>query len=197
MNETLRLWWSKLQSILDYELMPMGDKQLTLKAILMLLLLLALVLIIERYLRRALRKHVLARTHLEPDLQYAISRFVGYCFVTVGFFVALIQVGLDLSSLAVIAGAVGIGIGFGLQNVVGNFVCGLVILAERPIALGHRVEVGGVAGRITKINLRSTTVVTNDNITITIYKYTIQKNDIALFRGHKSVRGELQQQSTE
>ena len=168
MNETLKLWWSKLESILDYELMRMGDKQLTLKAILMLLLLLALVLIIERYFRRALRKHVLARTHLEPDLQYAISRFVGYCFITIGFFVALIQVGLDLSSLAVIAGAVGIGIGFGLQNVVSNFVCGLVILAERPIAMGHRVEVGGVAGRITRINLRSTTVVTNDNITIIV-----------------------------
>ena len=167
MNETLKLWWSKIESVLDYHL-PLGNQQLTLGGIFLLLFLLALILIIERYLRRALRKRVLARTHLEPDLQYAISRFVGYCFITVGFFIALRVVNIDLSSLAVIAGAVGIGIGFGLQNVVGNFVCGLVILAERPIAMGHRVEVGGVAGRITKINLRSTTVVTNDNITIIV-----------------------------
>lgn len=75
---------------------------------------------------------------------------------------------LDLSSLAVIVGGLGIGIGFGLQNIVSNFVSGLIILAERPIAIGHRVEVGGVAGQITKISLRSTIVVTNDNITIIV-----------------------------
>ena len=75
---------------------------------------------------------------------------------------------LDLSALAVIVGGLGIGIGFGLQNVVSNFISGLIILAERPIALGHRIEVGSVAGQVTRINLRSTTVVTNDNITIIV-----------------------------
>jgi small-conductance mechanosensitive channel len=77
---------------------------------------------------------------------------------------SLQMVGLNLTSLAVVAGAVGVGIGFGMQNIVHNFVSGLIILAERPIAIGDRIEIGGVAGQVKQIRLRSTTVLTNDNI---------------------------------
>jgi small-conductance mechanosensitive channel len=139
-----------------------------LNSFLQLLVLLALVLVAERYVRGLLRRRVLARTRLEPDLQYAVSRFAGYCFIAVGFFFALKVIHLDLSAFAVILGGLGIGVGFGLQNVISNFVSGLIILAERPIAIGHRIEVGSVAGQVTRINLRSTTVVTNDNITIIV-----------------------------
>jgi small-conductance mechanosensitive channel len=168
MNETLNHWWAEIQNVINYPLIELGDSHLTLNSIVKLLLVMVLVVVAERYLRRLVRKRVLAHTHLEPDLQYAMSRFVGYCFIAVGFFFAFRVVHLDLSSLAVIVGGLGIGIGFGLQNIVSNFVSGLIILAERPIALGHRVEVGGVAGQVTKISLRSTVVVTNDNITIIV-----------------------------
>ena len=124
--------------------------------------------VLERYLRRILRQADSGSHPLEPDLQYAVSRFVGYCFIAVGFFFAFRVIHLDLSSLAVIVGGLGIGIGFGLQNIVSNFISGLIILAERPIAIGHRIEVGSVAGQVTKIKLRSTVVVTNDNITIIV-----------------------------
>ena len=92
----------------------------------------------------------------------------GYPFIALGIYIALQLVGINFTSLAFVAGAVGVGIGFGLQNIVNNFVSGLIILAERPIAIGDRVEVGGVAGRITRMSLRSTTVVTNDNISIIV-----------------------------
>jgi len=160
--------WSEILEIINYPLLSLGKSQLTLNTVFKLLALLAVVLIIEVILRGVIRRRVLARTHLEPDLQYAISRFAGYCIIALGLFVAFKIVGLDLSSLAVIAGALSIGVGFGLQNIISNFVSGLIILAERPIAIGHRIEVGGVAGRVTKINMRSTTVVTNDNITIIV-----------------------------
>jgi len=168
MSETLNQWWTEIQNVINYPLFEFGDSHLTPGNIIQLLLVIALVLAAERYLRRIVRKRILARTHMEPDLQYAVSRFMGYCFITVGFFFALKVVHLDLSSLAVIVGGLGIGIGFGLQNIVSNFISGLIILAERPIAIGHRIEVGGVAGQVTKINLRSTVVVTNDNITIIV-----------------------------
>ena len=101
-------------------------------------------------------------------MQYAVSKIGGYLFIAIGFYVALKLVGIDLSSLAVIAGAIGVGLGFGLQNVISNFVSGLIILAERPISIGDRVELGEVAGLVTRINLRSTNIVTNDNITIIV-----------------------------
>jgi small-conductance mechanosensitive channel len=111
---------------------------------------------------------LLRRTRFDPGLQFAITKIFGYTFVALGFYVALVINGIDLSSLAVVAGALGIGVGFGLQNIVANFVSGLVLLAERPVAVGDRIEVSGVAGNVTRINLRSTTVLTNDNITIIV-----------------------------
>src|SRR5690606_30826660 len=101
-------------------------------------------------------------THLDDSMRFGIERIVGYLILVVGFYLAIQNAGIDLSSLAVVAGAIGVGLGFGLQNIISNFISGIIILAERPIAIGDRVEVGGVAGQVAKISLRSTTVVTND-----------------------------------
>lgn len=109
-------------------------------------------------------RRVLQRTRLQASLQFALARISGYAFIALGFYVSLQLVGVNLTSLAVVAGAVGVGLGFGLQNIVHNFVSGLIILAERPIAIGDRIEIGGVAGQVQEIRLRSTTVITNDNI---------------------------------
>ncbi|MBU6400652.1 MAG: mechanosensitive ion channel [Verrucomicrobia bacterium] len=119
-------------------------------------------------LRRYFLRRFLRRTRLEPQTQYAISRLVGYVFLAVGFFVSLEVAQINLSSLTVIAGAVGVGVGFGLQNLISNFISGLIILAERPVAIEDRIEVAGVVGRVTHISLRSTTVVTTDNIAIIV-----------------------------
>jgi small-conductance mechanosensitive channel len=98
--------------------------------------------------------------------------------VVLGFYAALVANGVNLSSLAVVAGAFGLGIGFGLQNVVANFVSGIVLLAERPIEIGDRVEVDGVAGRVTRISLRATTIVTNDNISIIVPNLHLTSNPV-------------------
>jgi small-conductance mechanosensitive channel len=178
MLATLKQWWSDIQGGFDYSLIDLGDSHLTLGGIIKLLVVLTLVFIAERILRRILRKRVLSRTHLTPDLQYAVSRFFGYCFIALGFFVAFKVVHLDLSSLAVIVGGLGVGIGFGLQNIISNFVSGLIILAERTITIGHRIEVGGVAGQVSKINLRSTIVITNDNISIIVPNSSLITNPV-------------------
>lgn len=168
MNDSLERFWSHLHRILNYPLANLGDTHLTLASLLVLTVLVVLVFIVESLLRRQLIRRVLNRTHLAASLQYAIGRITGYLFIALGLYVALNMVGIDLGSLALVAGAIGVGLGFGLQNVINNFVSGLILLAERPIALGDRVEVDGVAGRVVQINLRSTTVVTNDNISIIV-----------------------------
>jgi small-conductance mechanosensitive channel len=153
-----------LQKIFDYRLFKLGDSYLTVSGLLELIILLALVLAVEWILRRYIVRRALQRTRLEPSLQFAIARIGGYAFIALGFYISLQVVGLNLTSLAVVAGAVGVGLGFGLQNIVHNFVSGLIILAERPIAIGDRIEISGVAGQVQQIRLRSTTVITNDNI---------------------------------
>jgi small-conductance mechanosensitive channel len=107
----------------------------------------------------------LVHSGLDRSLQYAISQIASNLVLVVGIFVVLQNTGIRLEALTIFAGAVGVGIGFGLQNITSNFISGLVILAERPIAIGDRVEVAGVTGQVQKIRARSTVVVTNDNIT--------------------------------
>ena len=164
--------WDKIAGVIrdtmDYPLITLGDSSVTLAAILKLLLLFALVMVAEYLLRRFFTRRVLKRTPLDPSLQYAIARITGYLFILIGFYVALMTVGVPLGSLAVVAGAIGVGIGFGLQNIVNNFVSGIIILAERPVALGDRVEVAGVVGTVSQIRLRSTVIITNDNISIIV-----------------------------
>ncbi len=158
----------RLREALNYPLVKVGEGTVTLAGITTFLLLVVGVFFVERLIRRQLTTRVLRRTRLDSSLQYAIARIAGYVFIALGLYIALQVVGINLTSLAFIAGAVGVGIGFGLQNVVNNFVSGIIILAERPIAIGDRIEVGGVAGRVTRMALRSTTVVTNDNISIIV-----------------------------
>jgi small-conductance mechanosensitive channel len=153
-----------LWRVLDYPLLSLGKGELTLGVLLKLAVLGGLVIMGERLLRRKVTVRVLRRTKIDAPLQYAIARISGYVVIVIGFYVALTAVGINLDSLAVVAGAIGIGIGFGLQNIIQNFVAGIIILAEQPIALGDRVEVGGIAGTVTKIELRATEIVSNDNI---------------------------------
>jgi small-conductance mechanosensitive channel len=168
MNASTQHLTDELLHIVYYPLMKLGDSNLTLVSLFKFACILVLVFLCERLVRRVLVQRLLHRTHFHPSMQYGIAKIGGYIFIAIGFYIALKLVGIDLSSLAVVAGAIGVGLGFGLQNIISNFVSGLIILAERPIAISDRVEMGEVAGLVTKISLRSTTIVTNDNITIIV-----------------------------
>jgi small-conductance mechanosensitive channel len=157
--------WEDIRRVLEYPLIRIGPSPLTLATLATFILAVVLVFMLEHLLRRYLLTRVL---HLQPSLQYAVSRITGYLFLAIGFYVALRIVNIDLSSLAIVAGAVGVGLGFGLQNIISNFVSGLIILAERPIAIGDHVEVDNVDGQVTRISLRSTTIVTSDNISVIV-----------------------------
>ena len=169
MNETESGdFFSWLSDILQYPLFKLGKTELTLTSLAQFFFFVVLVFLAENLLRRAIVQRLLRRTHLNPSLQYSLARIGGYIFIFVGLYVALNLVGIDLSSLAILAGAVGVGLGFGLQNIVSNFVSGVMLLAERPISIGDRVEVNGVHGQVKRISLRSTLVVTNDNISVIV-----------------------------
>lgn len=165
------LWYQFTKSFITlwkYELFTLGGAKFTAATIFLLLSLSMVVLTTGRYFRKWIVARLLGRTHLHESLQYSIAKIVHYVYVVIGLFIALQIVGITMSSLTVLLGAIGVGVGFGLQNIVNNFVSGLVILVERPINMGDRVEIGNVAGKVVRIGGRSTTVTTNDNISIIV-----------------------------
>src|ERR1700758_2230758 len=138
--------------------------KLSLLQIFLLVALLVAVFWISSRTKRFLFNRLLAQSGLDRSLQYAIAQVVSNMVLVVGIFFVLENAGIHLAALAVFAGAVGVGVGFGLQNIASNFISGLVILAERPITIGDRVEVGGILGTVRQIRARSTVIRTNDNI---------------------------------
>jgi small-conductance mechanosensitive channel len=136
--------------------------------ILRIVLFVFLVLWASSIIKSQLVLRVLNRSGLDPSLQYTIAQITGYAVLAVGFLLTLQSTGVDLSTVTVFAGAVGVGVGLGLQHLASNFISGLVILAERPIKIGDRIEVNNVAGQVVGIRARSTTVITNDNISLIV-----------------------------
>jgi len=115
-------------------------------------------ILLSRAVRVLLEEDVLPRTNLERGIPHAISNTAAYAVSFIGFILALGAAGIDLSKVTVLAGAFGIGIGFGLQNIVNNFISGLILLYERPIQIGDTVEVGTLTGEVKRIGIRSSTL---------------------------------------
>ncbi|MFN8008732.1 MAG: mechanosensitive ion channel [Terriglobia bacterium] len=161
-------WLSLIKSLLDFPLLKFGGSTVTLSAILTFFILLFLLFIIAGKIRSWLIHSLLSRTKLDHGGRQAVGTITRYVILFIGLLVILQTMQINLTALSVIAGALGIGIGFGLQNVASNFISGLIILLERPIKIGDRIEVGKVEGDVLEIGARSTTVVTNDNIAIIV-----------------------------
>jgi len=110
------------------------------------------------FLRFVLEEDIYPRTRIATGQSYAVSSLLNYGILTIGFLLALGVLGMDLTKITVLAGAVGVGIGFGLQDVVNNFVSGLILLFERPIHVGDTVKVGNLQGRVRRIGIRASIV---------------------------------------
>jgi potassium-dependent mechanosensitive channel len=121
-----------------------------------------------KYFSQWLERRVLAETQLDKGVRDSLRAAAGYTGYSLAAAFALTAAGLDFSSLALVAGALGVGIGFGLQSIVNNFVSGLILLAERPVRVGDWVVTNAGEGIVKKINVRSTEIETFDNCTIIV-----------------------------
>ncbi len=166
--DDLQQLFAPIKAFMTTPLASFGGSHVTLWSLLQLLVLAILLFLVSGMLRTWTVEKLLAKTRLEVGARQATGSILRYVVLAIGFVVILQTAGIDLTALNVLTGAVGIGVGFGLQNVVNNFISGLIILFERPIKVGDRIEVGEVEGDVVHIGARSTTVVTNDNISIIV-----------------------------
>jgi potassium-dependent mechanosensitive channel len=118
--------------------------------------------LVSKFLRFVLEEDVYHHLHLARGIPYAISTMLHYVILLIGFFIGLGALGIDLAKVTILAGAFTVGIGFGLQNVINNFVSGLILLFERPIKVGDTIEVGGNVGEVTRIGIRASVIRTAD-----------------------------------
>lgn len=129
-------------------------------------------------LQAVLTQTVFSQKDLERGVRIAISRLIHYSFFVVGFILALVALGLKLTNITIIGGALGVGIGFGLQGIVNNFVSGLILLFERPIKIGDFITIGNQWGEIKEIGLRATVVQTFDRSNIVVPNSDLVSNAV-------------------
>ncbi len=153
--------WAAFQSVWRYK-WTLGTTAISIGDICLFFLVLLVASAIARAIRFFLEEEILPRTRISTSVAQSSSRLVHYTLVMVGFVLAFAAAGLDLNRLTLLTGAVGVGLGFGLQNLVGNFVSGIILSLERPMQVGDVIEVGSIEGDVTAIGFRSTTVRTSD-----------------------------------
>ncbi|MBS4060503.1 MAG: mechanosensitive ion channel family protein [Bacteroidetes bacterium] len=159
--EQLKIYWS-------FELFKLGDSPFTTKTLISLIVSLFLLFYLTSKIKKLMVKRVFPRYNMDIGVSQSIATISSYLLIIIGLFVIFQTTGIDLSAVGLLIGALGIGIGFGLQSVTNNFISGIIILFERPVKVGDRIEIDDLAGNIITISARTTTVITNDNIAVIV-----------------------------
>jgi small-conductance mechanosensitive channel len=165
---SLRDFFNHLNTIFQTPFLPIGKSSISLWHLIYVFTLFVLLVWFTDWAKKWIESRLLTRTNFDPGVRQGLGSLGRGIVLTIGFVVILQTAGIDLSSIAVIAGALGLGISFGLQQITSNFVAGVTLLLERPIKVGDRIEVDGVTGEVVKISLRATTMLTNDNISVIV-----------------------------
>ena len=153
---------------LQHQFLKIGSLSITPLFLMKACLFIFLLVTTSRIMQRVLLSRLFRHLPIAEAQKFALGRFITYLFFLAGIFIGLQSLGVNLSSLVVFGGAVGVGVGLGLQNVVSNFVAGLILLIEQPIRIGDRIEIKDTFGDVVKIAARSTWVRTNDNVVIIV-----------------------------
>jgi len=160
-------WLVRLKAY-DIELFSIGDAQITVSSVLLTLLLVVMLFFVAGRSKVLVAQRLLRHSHLDLGTREVMGTITRYMVLVVGFLIIMQTAGINLTTFHVLAGAVGVGVGFGLQNIVNNFISGLIVLFERPIKIGDRIAVGDIEGDVMEIGARRTTVMGSDKVVIIV-----------------------------
>lgn len=166
--EEIKIFFNRFIEIINSPLLTIGKTTITPWLIIYVILLFILLIVLSKKIKNWLINSILVKSNLDSGTINSIATITRYIIILAGLFAILQSMGIDLSTITLLAGALGVGIGFGLQNITNNFVSGIIILFERPIKVGDRIQVEDIIGDVVKISLRATTVVTNENISVIV-----------------------------
>ncbi|MGB5510624.1 MAG: mechanosensitive ion channel domain-containing protein [Woeseiaceae bacterium] len=168
-SRQVKAGFARVVSLGKTTLFSVGETPVTGGDILRVLIILAVAWLLSRGVRHAIRRIGRSESSGTQASWYTVGRLTHYAIIIIAVFIALSSIGLDFSNLALVAGALSVGIGFGLQSIVSNFVSGLIILFEHTLRVGDYIELDtGLTGTVKAINVRSTLINTNDNIDIVV-----------------------------
>ncbi|HNQ36667.1 MAG TPA: mechanosensitive ion channel [Prolixibacteraceae bacterium] len=166
--ESLNPFLEWISEVWNAQLFKVGENPFTTRGLIILLVSLVLLVAISSRISRFLSRRVFPRYGLEPGVSQSMATIIRYVLIIIGLVIIIQTSGINLSALGILMGALGVGIGFGLQNITSNFISGIIILFERPIKVGDRVEIDDLKGNVVEISARATTINTNDNITVIV-----------------------------
>ncbi len=161
-------WLDTAWTLMNTPLFDLGHSHISLVKLAYFFLSFFFVIFLSNKIRKFLERRLSNNELVTVSTGRTIGVVTRFAIVLIGTMIIIQTAGIDLSALSLLAGALGVGIGFGLQNITDNLISGVIILFEKPIKVGDRIEVGDVAGDVINISFRATTVVTNDNISIII-----------------------------
>ncbi len=157
-----------LLEVLNYPLLVFDKSQITLSMILLTLFLILGFFYLSSLAKSWLIRSVSSRPGLNVSNWRAVITLTYYAVLVLGLIGILQSTGLDLRIFTILTGAIGIGVGFGMQSIFSNFISGVILLLEKPLKLGDRIEVGLISGNVQSISVRATTILTNDNIAVIV-----------------------------
>jgi potassium efflux system protein len=160
--------WAQAKAVWNYELWVIDDRPLTVKKILVALVILIAGIVITKVLIRRLAEKILHRPQVKPTTAAAIEKLLLYTSYLLVVLFALRMVNIPLTAFAFFGGAIAIGLGFGAQNLINNFISGFIIMGEQPISIGDLIEVDGLLGEVEEVGARCTRIRTGENIHILV-----------------------------
>ena len=155
-----------------------GEFSISVKMVLLVIVVLYLTTLISWVIQAFVDSQIMTPKKMDVGVKESLKRLTHYGLITLGFLIAVSMAGLDLQKFTILAGALGVGIGFGLQNIVNNFVSGLILLFERPVKIGDVINIDQDWGTITKIGLRSTIFETFDRSEIIVPNADLISNKV-------------------